>query len=373
MLVALGDGHSTVGPTISAMASLESIDLPMLWLDEGPVVVRATDLLEAGDRVVSIGGRGVETIMEDLSEHVSRDNDGYLRHAGPQLVPREDWIEPMGMAKGDIVEVEVDRDGETLTLDLPLQAGLQVGPAPDREFVGYTIEPENDLGVLYLDDCVYDMTYAETLDAFMVEVREQEIGKVAIDLRYNGGGDVTVAYAFLAHLAPEYASFSISARKSDALFEQALVYSNEDFLALLGAFEVDLEGPTFEVPGAALSVGFSGVVPPVEPENMFGGEVYLLVSPTTYSSAQLFVGQIVDNELGLTVGDQTGANRNTTGDMLWFDVPETEVRFSLGGSWMSRPAADAEQAPTLADIPVSITRDDILSDVDPQLDAIREL
>lgn len=369
ILVALADGHSTVG--LQASAPVASIDLPMLWLEDGLVVAKATDVLVPGDAIVSIGGRSPDTILADLAAHVSRDHDGALRHAGPRRVPRQDWLEPMEMIEGGLVAVEIERGGATLSFDLPLEDGLVVDPAPERPVVGWTIEPEHDLGVFHLDACIYDANYQDALDAFMAEVRAQGVGKIAIDLRYNAGGDVTVAYALLAWLAPEVASFSVSARKSDALLEQAPIYSDPSFLGLLEAFGVDLDGSTFEVPGAALSTGLGALVPAVAPEDRFTGDIYVLVSPTTYSSAQLFVGEIVDNGLGLTVGDQTGANRNTTGDMLSFAVPDTDVEFTLAASWMTRPAPEDGQGPTLADIPIALTRADVAAGRDPVLDAVR--
>ncbi|MBK8240246.1 MAG: hypothetical protein IPK74_32375 [Deltaproteobacteria bacterium] len=369
VLVALGDGHSTVG--LRAGAPVASIDLPIAWLDEGPVVARATDVLKPGDAIVSIGGRSADTILADLAAHVSRDGDAYLRHAGPRRVPRQDWLEPMGMIEDGRVTVAIERDGEQLSFDLPLEDGLVVDPAPQRATVGWTIEAEHDLGVFHLDACVYDANYQATLAAFMAEVHAQDVGKIAIDLRFNGGGDVTVAYAFVAWLAPEVASFSVSARRSDALVEQAPIYADPSFLGLLEAFGVALDGPTFEVPGAALSTGIGALVPAVAPEQRFTGDVYVLVSPTTYSSAQLFVGEIVDNGLGVTVGDETGALRNSTGDMLSFDVPDTDVAFTLAGSWMTRPVPELGQGPTLADIPIRVTRADIAAGRDPVLDAVR--
>ncbi|NVB37532.1 hypothetical protein G6O69_06785 [Pseudenhygromyxa sp. WMMC2535] len=372
LLAALEDGHAQV--SLEA-GSVESIDLPLMWLEGGPVVSRDAGQLQAGDMVTGIGGMSADALMDALARQVSRDNDHYLRHAAAQRLPRADWLRPMGLvADGEVeVEVEVERGGQAMAFTLPIVAGLEVSPFPEREFVGYWIEPENDLGVFYLDECVYGSDFQAALDAFMAEVDAQDIAKIAIDLRRNPGGDVTVAYALLAYLGQPYASFSVSARRSDALLEQAAVYTNADFLALLESFGVALDGPTIEVPGDALSFALGSVVPTPAPELIFSGAVYVLTSPTTYSSAQLFVGQLSDNDLATVVGEPTGANRDTTGDQLWFEVPESDLRFTLGGSWMTRPDPARGDGPTLPDVSVPTTAEDLLEGNDPQLEQVRAL
>lgn len=367
MLVPLGDGHSSIGPTTTA-----AIDLPMLWLADGPVVAIDTDVLRAGDAIVAIGGRSAATILADLAAHVSRDNDGWLRDVAPRWVPRRDWLAAMDMLDGDLARVEIERDGAHRTFELPLVDGRVVDPWPAREVVGYALEPEHDLGVFHLDACTYDAHYQDTLDAFMAEVRAHALGKIAIDLRRNRGGDVTVAYALLAYLTDDYDSFSVSARKSDALREQAPIYADPGFLGLLSAFDVALDGPTFEIPGAALTAGLGARVPAVAPEDRFTGDVYVLVSPTTYSSAQLFVEELVDNGLGTSVGDQTGANRNSTGDELVIEIPDTALELTLAASFTAPPDAAAGRGPTLADLVVPLTRADVQAGRDPVLDAVRE-
>lgn len=375
LLASLGDGHSEVDLRPDALAEHRFIELPLVWLAESPVVARATDQLERGDRLTAVGTMNADAIMAALAEHVGHENDHHLRDVAPMRVPRESWLRAMDLVDGDEVEVGIDRGGEALTIRLPLRAGIEPARVPERAFVGYQLEPDDDLGVFYLDDCTYDAQYQATLDEFMQEVADLGLGKIAIDLRNNPGGDATVAFALLAYLGQPYASFAVSVRRSEALLERAPAYDDPAMLGLLEMMGVDTEGPTLDIPGPALQLAITSLLPgggQVDPSLVFSGEVYVLVSPTTFSSAQLFTALLQDNDLGTVIGEPTGNASDFYGDQLWFDVPDTELRFSLGASWLTRPdPTQPDAAALIPDIAVPTTRQDVLDGRDPQLDAVR--
>lgn len=376
LLASLGDGHSHVDLTEQALADHRFIELPLSWLAQGPVVARSTDDVQRGDRLIGLGGMDADAIMAALADHIGHENEHYLRDVAPLRVPRESWLRAMDLVDdGERVLVELERDAEIITLELPLRAGIEPRRAPEREFVGYQLEPDDDLGIFYLDRCTYDPQYQATLDEFMQEVADLGLGKIAIDLRHNPGGDSTVAFALLAYLGQPYASFSVSARRSDVLLEQAPAYSDQTVLSLLEMMGVNTSGPTLDIPEHAIQLVINSLLPgggQVDPALVFTGEVYVLVSPTTFSSAQLFTALLQDNHLGLVVGEPTGNATSFYGDQLWLDIPHTELRFSMGASWLARPDPTRPDEATLTpDVVVPTTRQDMLDGIDPQLEVIR--
>lgn len=377
LLTPLKDGHAEVDFHANVVASYDFIELPMVWLAEGPIVTTDTNELQTGDRIVSIGGMNAEGLMNALSQTVSHDNDYALRHVAPLRLGRGDWLRGMNFVDNEgSVEVVVEREGDALTVHLPLTTGFDPDPRPNREFVGYTIDADHRLGIFYLDESTYNEQFQETLDVFMQEVTEQGIKKIAIDLRYNRGGDAIVAYALLAYLGQPFDSFSISARLSDPLIQHAPLYADQELVAYLKSLGVDTDRPTLDIPGEVVRSVLMGVLPNggiVESELIFHGELYVLVSPTTFSSAQLFTALIQDNKLGTVIGEPTANTTNFTGDQIWFDVADTELRFSLGASWLTRPDSSRGDAETLTpDVLIARTQEDIINRYDPQLAWIEE-
>ena len=372
MLASLADAHTGVAPREAALAELDGIELPFVWLDEGPVITRSVAGLELGDRISTLGGMSPDAIMAALAEHVGHENNYSLRHVATELVPRGGWLRAMDLVVGGGVEVHVERKGEMIEVLLMLETGL--APAPARAPLGYTLDLDHDLAVFHLDACVYDPLYRDTLAELMSAVADAGITRIALDLRRNNGGDATVAFAFLAYLGHEYASFGSRLRRSDALLVQVPAYADSQLLGLLEMFGVDLDAPILEIPAAALGVLMSSLLPDggqVEPEQWFTGEVYVMVSPTTFSSAQLFAAMLQDNELATIVGEPTGNASSFHGEKLWFDVPHTQLRISLAASWLTRPDPTRAEASTLApDLVVWTTAQDLLDGRDAALETI---
>jgi C-terminal processing protease CtpA/Prc len=107
---------------------------------------------------------------------------------------------------------------------------------------------------------------------------------------------------------------------------------------------------------------------------LFSGHLYLLTSAETFSSGNWFASIVKDNHLGTIVGEPTGNQPSSYGDILSFQMPNTGFRFSVSfKNWIRpEPVNDPEDA-VYPDIPVYTTIDDVLQGRDPQIERIKEL
>ena len=72
-----------------------------------------------------------------------------------------------------------------------------IGPKPQKSFVTYEIDEENNLAILYLDKCKNNDEYKRVLKEMFEKIKEKNIGNIAVDLRNNGGGSSSVATEFI--------------------------------------------------------------------------------------------------------------------------------------------------------------------------------
>ena len=73
-------------------------------------------------------------------------------------------------------------------------------------------------------------------------------------------------------------------------------------------------------------------VSPRQPQSSgprFGGRVFLLTGPNTFSSAADFAAVVKDYEIGTIIGEETGGLRQCFGDRLRFSLPYSGIGFGV--------------------------------------------
>src|SRR5262249_8781659 len=79
-----------------------------------------------------------------------------------------------------------------------------------------------------------------------------------------------------------------------------------------------------------------------------------------------------DNQLGKVVGEPTGNAPSSFGDILTFALPQSSLSFTLSFKNWHRPAPARDPAATLTpDVPVPLTRQDVLDRRDPVIEYLQ--
>lgn len=160
------------------------------------------------------------------------------------------------------------------------------------DFVYYEIDEKRNAAALTLYSCTYNKQYKDTVRNMFKEVKEKGIKNVAVDLRNNGGGDSRVANEFLKYI--DVASYK----------EWACDWR-------LGPFKV--------------------VISQREKQNsryedlLFQGNLYVLTSVYTFSSAMNFAEYVKDNGLGTIIGEASGNAPDSYGDISLFKLPNSGI------------------------------------------------
>ncbi len=198
----------------------------------------------------------------------------------------------------------------------------------EENFVSYEIEQENNLAILSLDSCNYNDEYINCVHDMFQEVKNLNIKNIAVDLRNNGGGSSFVVTEFFKYLdIDSYKTVSTSWR--------------------LGFFYLNLG---------------NGVTPNDKYQDLlFDGNLYLLTSAGTFSSAMMFAEYVKDNKLGTIIGEAPGNNPNGCGEISCFKLPNSELFMQISTKRFYR--ADKNCTDKLVTPDIACERDDAVEEL----------
>jgi hypothetical protein len=345
VVLPLHDAHTAVSLPLSG----EALDVPFVWIQDGPIVTADAGPLARGDRIVAIAGVAADELERRLAAVVPSENEHWLRHQAANLLPDLGFLATVGVASALPVKVRIERGGDERDVEVVLRAAARRAAAP--AWVRYEIDAEHSLGVFTFDRCVDDKQFLDTLAKFFAAVHEQGIRKVAVDLRANSGGNSRVTNEFLRYVAvDEYADFSGDVRWSAPVYAQR---------GGKGAARFDRATPQRRRNAAS------------EPEP-FRGELFVLTGPATFSSGNWFATVMQDNKLARVVGEPTGNAPSSYGDILSFVLPGSGTSYTVSYKRWVRPDPSRDPAPSLLpDVAVPRTRESVRSGGDPVIEWLR--
>ena len=187
-----------------------------------------------------------------------------------------------------------------------------------KPFVYYEIDADKNLAVLTLNSCRFNDEYIGCLKTMFTEIRQNGIDNVAVDLRNNGGGNSLVANEFIKYLDVE--SFKTA------------TYKWRFGMFTLTSGDGIIQNERYE-------------------DLLFGGNVYILTSSDTFSSAMLFAQYIKDNRLGKIIGAAPGLPASHYGEIATFVLPNSKLQFSVSTKFMWRADKESADSHVSPDIP----------------------
>ena len=177
----------------------------------------------------------------------------------------------------------------------------------NKPFVYYEIDKNCNLALLTLNECIYDDEYINCLKSMFTEIKSQNIGNVAVDLRNNRGGESKVISEFFRYL-------DIDSYKTYTAWQR------------VGRIRIMFD---FIMGEKKLNNKIDKL--------LFKGNLYLLTSNSTFSSAMDFASYIQDNKLGKIIGEIPGNCASHYGDKVDFKLPNSNLIASISYKYFNRP------------------------------------
>ena len=200
----------------------------------------------------------------------------------------------------------------------------------DRPWVSYSIDVNNKIGIFTLDKCEFNDEYKAKVDAFFNEIKRNNIVNIILDLRNNSGGNSQVADYFLSYFKikdPLYRA-CVDVREGNIVKH----YENHS----ISMNNIDINTYDF-----------------MNSRSFYNGNIYVLTSNSTFSSAILFANIIGDNKIGKIIGEVPGCSPTHFGDIKYFDIPNSKLKFCTNFKKFYRLDMTKNQERLIPDIQVS--------------------
>lgn len=266
-------------------------------------------------RVKDINGTPADDIISNATKLFSYENDYYLNYKITAYLQSKSGVAFLtGKDNADYVVTYLkDNKVEKKVVEV---FKFTNSDNNSSDFVKYTIDPDYKVAILTLTQCNYNDHYKKVLKDFFTEVKDKNIENVAVDLRTNGGGNSMVAYEFLKYLN---------------------VNKVKDFTSYYRLKKIDGKSP------------FNSVKGNKKKDLVFNGNVYVLTSTKTFSSAMQFSVLLQDNKLAKVIGEPCGNKPSQYGETVTFTLPHSKLFFDCSISYFVRPDKklkdDAYQVP----------------------------
>lgn len=224
--------------------------------------------------------------------------------------------------EGEMREV-ICRDEDYLTVpEYYAYNDIEQDTEDEEAFVDYEIDEEHSLAILNLYECNFNDEYKQVVHDMFTEVKEKNIQNVAVDVRHNGGGNDAVVTWFFRYLdIDEYRVSTCEWR--------------------LGPFMIDCG---------------DGIYQNERIEDLtFRGNLYVLSTANSFSSAMEFAEFVRDNDLGTIIGEAPGNDPDSYGDVAYFSLPNSHIFMQISTKNWVRADRNAPAGLIIPDIECDIT------------------
>jgi hypothetical protein len=241
-------------------------------------------------------------LYENAKQMFSYENPYFLAYRLSQRIRYAAFLYMLGTTYNDEkATITYLEDDQEITVDLfySLETPTHNLKAYQKEF-----NIDDNYAIFELNNMIYDQAYISFLNNFFTEVKNNNIENIIIDLRENGGGNSKCANEFLSFLKiNSYIGYGSIIRYR--------------FL---------------EISYRPKKVTFKN-----HHEVAFDGNLFVLTSRKTFSSAAMFTTLLHDNNLAYIIGEPIGNEPSMYGDMLNYQMPNSKLGFSTTYKYFIRP------------------------------------
>jgi len=370
IVASLGDGHTSLkmpyGDYIYQIYSGKNIVFPIklhIIKDSALVLKNFSNApIKEGDYILSINGIPTKKIINDFIPYIS----GELRHFKTVIIEREfskmlflvyGFKGPFNVkikdSKGKIKEYKLE-GGDKNTYE---KFGIYF--FGDKNFYFNEI-PELKTGIIKFDAFVMRDKFNKFLKNTFTKIKEKKYRNLIIDLRNNPGGDSSIAEDLLEYITNR--PYRFYSEVQTKVSKYTIKFLQED-------------SPTEEHKIDSIYTSkFTAKSPPENPLR-FEGNIFVLISNYTFSTASDFAAVIKDFKIGTLVGEETGGIPTSYGDIYYVNLPNSHLNLGVSWQYFIRPNGDTTDVHhgVMPDISVKTNAEDIREGIDPVMEKVKEI
>lgn len=278
-----------------------------------------------GKKITEINGKNSLKIVELLQNYTSGESKK------SRLELSEDYFNDyynLFLEKGNILELTVNQ-GDKLKIPLirKSQKKTTVSPKSVTKSYYYELIKDKNCAVFTFNQFVNPEKFRAFLQDMFTDLKAQGIQNLIIDIRSNGGGD--------SELGDELLKYIVT--KPFSQYEKTLVkYSDIRKEYLLKASEIDSTELKNYLSGISGTVGVidhtKNIIQPKEQNERFSGDIYLLISGQTFSSAADFANAFKFYKAGKVIGSESGGFIISAGEVVERQLPNSKLFLNVSST-----------------------------------------
>ncbi len=350
--IKIGDGHTGLNPDQSQMI-ISKLRFPfdVFIQDKHLFIIKnysVNNEILAGSEILKINGITTNEILSTLLKYIPGESERFTLAALENFFPMA-----YRFVYGDCnkFSVEIKRSGKvdmyevnTLTNE---QQKISENLKPSRLYF------KNNVAVIDLRNFSFP-DFTSFIDSVFTQISNKNVGSLIIDLRYNGGGEASLADSLISYLTRnEYQSM-----QSDLI---KISSTTTDYIQQLQSMNWGEKRGSFYI--------CSGMtIKPIKRKRFFNGSIYVLTSSKTYSTAGFFANVVKCYKIGTIIGSETGQPMIAYGDTYNYFLPNTNLSCGIAKQKFVLCCARTEGQGVIPDYIIKPDLNDRLKGIDTEMD-----
>ncbi len=322
VIAKIGDGHTSLYFPYNQYFTSETLRMPLYMKAsvEHKLYVESCldDKIPYGSEVVGINGINSGKMVEDMLAYACGEKEFYrIERVNNELIALFELL--FKADNYDVTYIPVDgKKKQTVTLPA-VNYDVLKSRMPRRHqsnsYVPYTFTIDKVKSVAVMDFRSFENPDQMThfADSMFTVLKENNIKKLIIDVRENGGGNSQVGDILLGYISScPYAQMG-----------KTIIRVTPTTRNLAGSNEMPLGWYYYYVTEEELEE------PLTKEQGHYDGKVYLLTSHHTFSSASSFAWAFKYFRMGTVIGEETGGMNVSYGDVLPYLLPNSRLQCGI--------------------------------------------
>lgn len=245
----------------------------------------------------------------------------------------------------------------------------------EEDYYTYHSLSDEKIGIIDFRRFVNLEEFKKFLRETFTEVQKETITDLIIDIRENGGGYSELVDPLLSYITdkPVVGGLHFEIKVS----KQIKDYNRSTLRWYVKWLPFEYIHPTWRkmwnTPEGGVAIIRHEPEKPKDNRLRFNGQVYLLIGPHTYSTAQGFAATVQDYELGTLIGEETGGVASSFGAWYPFDLPNTRLWVFVSTKRIPRPGGICDGRGVVPDYEVKQSEKDLKEGIDTVMEFTKQL
>lgn len=318
----LSDGHTNLTLPYNELFKQDTKHFPIIVdiLSDKSILCKISmdSIIPCGSKILNINGRNCKQLIDHMLPFIAGETESFKLSRIDDLFPAlhhilfpADTFNIVYLPQNSPKPLVVKSPGLILDKLKKLHSKLMINNS--IEPYSFTIDSQNNVAILDFKQFIYPQQMKVFADSMFTILNNKRINNLIIDIRENMGGNSSVGDILLKYLSPEpFIQFDRTYIKITA-FTQTLL-PNKNIKPIIAFYEVP---PTEYIKPLTIDNGH------------YQGNVYLLTSNKTFSSAGSFSWVFKECKMGKIIGEETGGMNVNYGDVLYYHLPISGLQCSI--------------------------------------------